>query len=145
MIFSVIMGAIALGSAVIGGITSAVAGWKQSKALEEQAEANAAQVAIETAQQIADIREEGAELAGTQRAMIGASGVSLKTGSPLAVLRDTQRGIQKDIKRVQQGGEFEAGQYTKQAQTYRKTRPWQLGSSLMNTVYQVGSAGATFF
>jgi hypothetical protein len=143
--FGLIMGAVALGAAVIGGITSAVATSKQSKALEEQARANQAQVLKETEETVGDIRLEGGQFASMQKAMIGASGVSMKSGSPLATIMDTQQKIEKDISRVRQGGEFEAGQYAAQAESLKKTRPWQIGTSLFNTAYKVGSAGATFF
>jgi len=144
---------LAAGAALVGGIISAAATSQQSKAEEEMALANQTQAEKEAGQireayglQLSDLKTQQARFMGQQKAMIGKSGVKLTTGSPLELLAETSRVHAEDVRRLKLAGEIEAGgrafeasQYGKQAEAYRKTRPWQVAGSLFGSIGQASS------
>ncbi len=126
------MAIIAAGAALLGGVASAVAVSKESKAKEEAARSAADQVRKETQWKIGDLQTQQKQFMGTQQAMIGRSGVKLTSGSPLALMGETSRRMAEDVRRMYQQGEWDAEAMLEEADLYKKTRPWQVGGSLLS-------------
>jgi len=146
---------LAAGAALLGGITKAVGASKESKAKEKMAKENEAQAEKEAGQieeayqlRLSDLQTQQKRFAGHQKTLIGRAGVQLTSGSPLALMSETSRMMAEDVRRLKLEGQmakegrlFEASQYGEEAGLYRKTRPWQVGGSLLGGVAQ----GASFF
>jgi len=136
-----IAGVIAAGAAIIGGISSAVATSKASKAQEEAAETQAGQVREEYQWKVGDLKTQQARFRGNQKAVIGKAGVELSSGSPLALQAETSRMMAEDVRRLKQQGEWSAETLESEAEMYKKTRPWQVAGSLLGGV----ASGAGMF
>jgi hypothetical protein len=149
-----VLGAIAAGAAVIGGITRAIGTAKASKAAEEQAEQNAAfargeakQLARARGMAVGDIGRAVGTTVGKIRSVAGASGVKATSGSPLAAINLSYANAERDKARAQlqynmeiAGRRHEASQYSQQAQSEKDTRFWQVSSSILGSAGQ--GAGA---
>ena len=122
----------ALGIASAGA--SIAGGYIQGKDAESQAQAQA-QAAIYNAQQLeqqatqtrqkadADMRLsrlQSLQHLGTERALYGASGVDLSTGSPLDVLASDASTAEADALAIQRQGETTASRYEQQASLERQ-------------------------
>jgi len=146
----ILAGILALGGAVIGAIGQV----KASTSAEEQALSNETQ-ALKEAQQLAqaramavgDIGRAAHKTVGSARAVIGASGVKLTTGSPLAAVNQSYANAERDISRTRQQYNYEIGarqheasQYGSQAQAERKTRWWNFAGTILSGGAQMASA-----
>ena len=131
MIAALVFGAIAAGASLLGSAMNAVGTYKASQAQEQEAREAARQTRLETGWKIADLQVQQKQFRGTQMALIGRSGVSLSSGSPLALMGETSRRQIEDVRRLKQQGEWEAESLLTQAEMYKKTRPWQLAGSLL--------------
>lgn len=97
-------------------------GQAQAAAMESQAsiyEAQAADARKRAAREERLMREQGERVKGRQRAVLGASGVSLSTGSPQDLLADTQRSIEMDAWTIRENAGREAWGYQSQAKVSR--------------------------
>jgi hypothetical protein len=132
---------LAAGAAIAGGVAGAVAKSRESKAAEKTALQNKKYTEEQYALELSDLQTQQKRFAGQQKTLIGRAGVKLTSGSPLALQAETARAMAEDQRRLQLQGEFEAGQYGEEAKTYKKTRPWQVGASLLGGFGQ----GASYF
>jgi len=89
---------------VVSSLAQGVAGMQaadaQAKAYENQAKVKEAQSAqaLEKAQLEARLlRERGERFKGTQKSLLGASGVAVNSGSALDLLADTAYGVESDV------------------------------------------------
>jgi hypothetical protein len=137
--FAFIIGAIAAGAALIGGVLKAKAASDESKAEEAAAREEAAQTRQATEFKVEDLQLQQKQFAGTQQAMIGRSGVKLTSGSPLALIGETSRRMSQDVARLRQQGEWDAEAMEAEADVLKKTRPYQVWGSLLGSLASAGS------
>jgi hypothetical protein len=121
-----VLGAIAAGAQLLGGIFGAIGLSQQSQAQEQEAEAQAqlaeqtaaaeraraeeiaGQIRQETEWNVADLETQQRQFRGQQVALIGRSGVRVSSGSPAALLAETGRRQGEDVRRLRQQGEWTA-------------------------------------
>ncbi len=146
--------ATAIGTSV--GIAGAAEQNKQAQANAEAQEAQAnynkrleereaARIEAETAENARRQREEAERFKAQQRALLGASGAAMDSGTPLAILGRTAADTEMSIMDTHTGGAQQANQHREQAKMYqyqagvaRMNRP--SGSSLgLNVAGQIGS------
>jgi len=89
-----------LGLNFLGGLQRRKAEREQRKTIKQLALTDIAAIQTKLQEDIGDIERTGASFKHEQRAMIGASGVKLSSGSPLALLQKTDVGIGRDIQRL---------------------------------------------
>lgn len=65
------------------------------------------------------LRQDGGQQLGQQRARMGAAGLDLSHGSPLDVLIDTHMGIELDAARARRNAQLEADDFETQAWNHR--------------------------
>lgn len=106
----------------LGAVTSAYGAYQQGQAqgaaMEAQAkiyEAQAADSQRRASREERLMREQGARIKGRQRAVLGASGINLSTGSPMDVIADTQRSIEMDAWTIRENAGRESWGYQSQA------------------------------
>ena len=88
--------------------TQIYSGYKQKEAAEANADLLREQAQFQKASaydQASQIAVQGEAFKGTQRSAFASSGVKIDEGSPLAVLKASQKGIQQDISRTRQIGD----------------------------------------
>ena len=113
----------------VGGTVGAVEQHKQAeanaKAQEAQANYNkrleereAARVEAETAENARRQREAAEQLKAQQRALLGASGAAMTSGSPLAVLGQTAADEEMKVQNIHAGGAAEANKHREQAKMF---------------------------
>lgn len=151
-----LLAGLAVGATILGGIFKARQTKKESEAREEEArwqaaeiraesERAAGQVRKETRWRISDLKTQQRQFMGRQKVLVGSSGVMLTSGSPLSLFTETARRAQEDVRRLEQqgaydvetiltGAKYEAGAQERAAEYYRRSRPWQIGSSLFGTL-----------
>ena len=100
---------------VVSSLAQGVAGMQaadaQAKAYENQAKVKEAQSAqaLEKAQLEARLlRERGERFKGTQKSLLGASGVAVNSGSALDLLADTAYGVESDVSMTKYNAQLEA-------------------------------------
>jgi len=94
-------GAIQAGTQIYSGYKKKQAADQNAELLRKQAELQKKQ-AYDKANQL---QKQGEAFQGSQRSAFASSGVKADSGSPLAVLRETQRNLQQDISRTRQIGD----------------------------------------
>lgn len=106
----------------LGAVTSAYGAYAQGQAqgaaMDAQAkiyEAQAADSQRRAAREERLMREQGSRIKGRQRAVLGASGVNLSTGSPMDTIADTQRSIEMDAWTIRENAGRESWGYQSQA------------------------------
>lgn len=122
---------LAAGAALLGGAVKAKAASEESRAKEAAAREEALQVRKETEWKVGDLQLQQKQYAGQVTARIGASGVKISSGSPLALQAENARRMTQDVERLRQQGEWEAEHLEAEADIYRRTRPYQVGGSLL--------------
>ncbi len=93
----ILPGLFEIGRSIIGGEQQKVREKEERKLMQASSLQDIATLQIQTDKYLTDIQEKGAAFKHEQKAMIGASGVKLTSGSPLAMLQKTDTGIQRDI------------------------------------------------
>lgn len=134
-----ILGLIAAGAGLLGGIMNAVSTAQASQAQQEeavaqaelaesqaaqltaQAQETAGQIRKETEWKIGDLQTQQRQFMGQQKVLIGRSGVKLSSGSPLALLTETSRRAGEDVRRMWQQGEWGAENVLAQASMESET------------------------
>ena len=96
-----LLGALKAGTEIYSGYKKKQAADQNAELLRQQAEAQKNQ-AYDRASRLA---AQGEAFKGSQRSAFASSGVKLDSGSPLAVLRETQKNLQQDISRTKQIGD----------------------------------------
>ena len=97
---------LALGAVQAG--TQIYSGYKQKQAADQNADLMRQQAAFQrdsTYEQSANVNKQGETFKGSQLAGVAQSGVKIDKGSPLALLRETDKRIQKDVSRIRQSGD----------------------------------------
>ena len=94
--------------------TQIYAGYKQKEAAETNAELlrqqgiqariQAGYAKTASDERAASLQQQGQAFRGTQKSVFAGSGVKVSEGSPLAVMKESQRAIQQDVGRLQQMG-----------------------------------------
>lgn len=93
----------------LGGSAFSLAGSRQSAAAVEAAGAmNAQLIWLDTLREMMVSQEETETIYGQQRAIFGAAGLRVGTGSPLLVQAETLRRGAQELAFIQQRGEFAA-------------------------------------
>jgi len=109
-------------SSLAQGVAGMQAADAQAKAYENQAKVKEAQAnqALEKAQLEARfLREKGERFTGTQRSLLGASGVAVNSGSALDLLADTAYGVESDVAMTKYNAQLEAWGFETEASTLR--------------------------
>jgi hypothetical protein len=93
----------------------------------------------ETTARQAEIRQQGRQVAGSQRAALGASGVAM-TGTALDLLSDTAMLNAADAEAERQRGDQEmsaartaAGEAKSRRKSIRRYAPWEAGSTVLTS------------
>ena len=110
-------------------------GFKEKQALDQNAELMREQ-GRETQQQYydqaANMTQQGSALLGQQTSAFANSGVKVDKGSPLAVVNETRKNLQKDISRTQQLGNVSLKKAYNQANEMNKQGQDVFNSSLLS-------------
>jgi len=109
-------------SSLAQGVAGMQAADAQAKAYENQAKVKDAQAtqALEKAQMEARLlRERGDRFKGTQRSLLGASGVAVDSGSALDLLADTAYGVESDVSMTKYNAQLEAWGFQTEAANLR--------------------------
>lgn len=109
-------------SSLAQGVAGMQAADAQAKAYENQAKVKEAQAtqALEKAQMEARLlRERGDRFKGTQRSLLGASGVAVNSGSALDLLADTAYGVESDVSMAKYNAQLEAWGFQTEAANLR--------------------------
>ncbi len=109
-------------SSLAQGVAGMRAAEAQAKAYENQAKVRDAQAtqALEKAQMKARLlRERGDRFKGTQRSLLGASGVAVDSGSALDLLADTAYGVESDVSMAKYNAQLEAWGFQAEAASLR--------------------------
>jgi len=105
---NVFLGAVGFGASIAGAITGAKATERQAEILSQRADIRreegglARRSAFDRARRA---RVQGQAFVGAQKSAFAGAGVATDKGSPLSVLRETQKSIQTDVSRTRQLGE----------------------------------------
>ena len=86
-----------MGSSIIGGQQQMARDKKARQLMQVSSLSDIAMLQSQTDKHLTNIQEGGAAFKHEQKAMIGASGGKLTSGSPLAMLQKTDTDIQRDI------------------------------------------------
>ncbi len=97
-----LLGAVQAGSQIYSGYKQKEAAEQNAALMREQAEFQRQQAY----DQASIVRERGESFIGTQKAGLASAGVKTTTGSPLAVLRESERRLQQDVSRTRQAGDI---------------------------------------
>jgi len=124
-----ISGAIALGSAVFGAVSSINAG-KAAKRAAAVAAARERKLARERERMS---RRDSAFMLGRQRAIAAAQGTTME-GSPLMVLEDTAAEAELEALHIREGGEASAAAQIKKGKNAQSVANMQAGETLLGGV-----------
>ena len=122
-----------VGSTIVGGIAAKEAADTEADILEQEGAFYKKQ-AIEEAGRF---EEAGESFISGQKAGFAAGGVKLGTGSPLAVMQESEANLAQDVARIKEAGENAAALAKSRAEVTRKEGGFALAGSFLG-------AGSTF-
>lgn len=109
----------------VGALSQGIAGYKAGQAQASVAEANAAnarsmerKIGDQAADKAQRLRLTGKSIAGKQKSALGAAGVAGGRGSATAILMDTYKGVERDIRTTEDNANMKAEAYEAQARNY---------------------------
>ena len=114
-------------AAIAGAGGAAYAGIKAKERAEDQAD----EIERRTRYEQERMREEGERLKGRQRAAYAASGVRVDEDTPLAVVQETQREVERDIREVGRRGYYAADVARTEGRDLFTGAMWQAGGTLL--------------
>ncbi|MCK5614060.1 hypothetical protein KAR91_70000 [Candidatus Pacearchaeota archaeon] len=134
---------ILLAGAIKAG-TQIFSGAKQQRAAEANAELVEQEGIFQRKQaydQATTLRKQGEAFKGSQRAGFASSGVKADRGSPLAVLNESRKAIQRDVSRTREAGDTALTKSINQANQIRKEGEAAKSTSLLGAGTTLLTAG----
>lgn len=125
------------GLSTVGAVQNSISRKRAFDANAEIAETQARDALARGVQDETLIRQRAAQLKGTQRARMAASGLDLTTGSPLDILEGTDYMAEQDTATVRENSLREARGLQREARNYRRAssaeNPYVAGGSTLLT------------
>lgn len=121
---------IATAASVAGTVYSAIQSEKAGDEAERAEKRQAYMLAEQARIREENEREKARRLLATQRARIGASGVTME-GSPLLNMMETQAQYERDLLNIRQGYQWEISETLRRGEAYEETGEARAGSTLL--------------